>query len=152
MIPVQTTQYTLDGIAEPYVYKGTLKDWGDPPVTWKPQPVAKDGTATKFDNGKVMMGLLPPLAKQRIAEVFTFGANKYSSWNWSKGMQFSRLYDALQRHLTAWEMGEDIDPESGKSHLAHAGCCIMMLLETAELRKDLDDRPDHYKATTGNNN
>lgn len=97
-----------------------------------------------LDN-KNMLQLLPPLAQERIAEVFTYGSKKYSSWNWANGIEYSRLYGALQRHLTAWYKGEEIDPETGKSHLAHAGCCIMMLLETNELRKDLDDRPKHYR-------
>lgn len=102
-------------------------------------------TGTKFDGEKNRLELLPPIALERIAEVFTFGAKKYDSWNWSKGIAVSRLYGALQRHLNAWYRGEEIDPESGKSHLSHAGCCMIMLLETAELRKDLDDRPTHYK-------
>jgi hypothetical protein len=94
---------------------------------------------------KNMLQLMPPLATERIAEVFTFGAKKYSDWNWSKGMEYSRLYGAMQRHITAWYKGESIDPETGKSHLAHAGCCVMMLLEMEELRPDMDDRPSHYE-------
>jgi hypothetical protein len=105
----------------------------------------KEG-ASKNDakDGKNMMQLFPPLAMQRISEVFTFGAMKYSDWNWAKGLKWSRLYGALLRHLTAWYMGEEIDKETGKSHLAHAGCCITMLLEMMETRPDLDDRPKHY--------
>ena len=98
-----------------------------------------------ISDNKVMMQLLPPLAQERIAEVFTFGAKKYDDWNWAKGMEYSRLYGALNRHMTAWYKGEDNDPETTKSHLAHAGCCIMMLLELSETRPDLDDRPKHYK-------
>lgn len=91
------------------------------------------------------MDLLPPLALKNIAKVFTFGAEKYSAWNWSNGFDQSRLFGALQRHLNAWQLGEETDPESGEPHLSHAGCCILMLMETAALRKDLDDRPTHYK-------
>lgn len=103
--------------------------------------------ASKNDilDDKIMMQLLPPLASERIAEVFTYGAKKYDSWNWSKGLDYSRIYGALQRHITTWYKGENLDSETSKSHLAHAGCCIMMLLELEELRPDLDDRPKHYK-------
>lgn len=109
------------------------------------EPLKDESKAQKFDDDKNRVDLLPPLALQRIAEIFTFGANKYSSWDWSKGLSFSRLYGALLRHVFAWFRGERNDPESGKSHLYHAGCCIMMLIEMNELRPDLDDRPIHYK-------
>ena len=69
------------------------------------------------------------------------------AWNWSNGIAYSRLYGALQRHMTAWYTGQELDPETGKSHLWHAGCCIMFLIEMAELRTDLDDRPKHYPQT-----
>lgn len=101
----------------------------------------------KFDQKKNRLELIPPLAQDKIAEVFTFGAEKYDNWNWALGIDYARLYGSLMRHLTAWYAGEDLDPESGKSHLAHAGCNIMMLIEMFELRKDLDTRPQHYKTT-----
>ena len=75
----------------------------------------------------------------------THGAKKYSAHNWMKGFDWSRLYDASQRHLTAWNMGEDIDPESGFPHLAHALCCIMMLHDTTQLCPELDDRWNGWK-------
>lgn len=104
----------------------------------------KEG-GTKADGSKNLVQLLPVLALERIAQIFTFGAKKYSEWNWSKGISYSRIYGALLRHLFAWYKGEKSDPESGQSHLYHAGCCIMMLIEMEELRPDLDDRPIHYK-------
>jgi hypothetical protein len=109
---------------------------------------------TKFDDNKVRMELLPVSALIGIAEVFTFGAKKYDSWNWAKGIKYSRLYGALLRHMTAWYKGEEIDPESGKSHLYHAGCCLMMLIDTQKnLDKSLDDRPGFYVeiSKTGSN-
>lgn len=114
----------------------------------------------KFDGEKTRMELLPPLAQEKIARVFTYGAKKYSSWNWSEGMKWSRLFGALNRHINAWYRGEDtdFDPEcqgcqsgdcknhSGEHHLAAAGCSIMMLLELVDTFKEGDDRPTHYKA------
>jgi hypothetical protein len=76
-----------------------------------------------------------------ISEVMTFGAKKYSAWNWAKGMAYSRLFGALMRHLWAWWKGQDNDPETGKSHLAHAGCCLMMLNGMRHQKPELDDRP-----------
>ena len=40
-----------------------------------------------------------------------------------------RYFDALQRHVWSWKQGEQIDPESGIHHLAHAMCCLMFLYE-----------------------
>lgn len=37
--------------------------------------------------------------------------------NWQKGYDYSLNIDALYRHMTAWEGGEDFDPETGSSHL-----------------------------------
>jgi hypothetical protein len=48
---------------------------------------------------------------------------------------------ALMRHMTAWWEGESADPETGYSHLWHAGCCILFLI-TYELRGNgHNDRP-----------
>jgi len=95
---------------------------------------------TKYDGGKVRMDLLPSEALFRIAEVLTFGAAKYDSHNWRKGFKWSRTYAAAQRHLAAWNEGEDVDPESNISHLAHAACCLMFLLDFEKTKKELDDR------------
>ena len=101
---------------------------------------SKEG-ALKFDTEKPRPELLPVGASLLIAEVFTFGAEKYGDWNYMKGMKWMRLYGALLRHMYAWVAGRDSDPESGKSHLAHAGCCIMMLLEYEARGIGEDDRP-----------
>lgn len=95
---------------------------------------------TKHDAGKVPVGLLPWPALKEIAKVLDFGRKKYSAHNWRGGFLWSRLYDACQRHLWAWNEGEDKDPETGLTHLAHAGCCIMFLLTHELLGLGEDDR------------
>jgi hypothetical protein len=84
----------------------------------------------KFDGGKLEYGLLPPLALEETVKVLTFGAQKYERDNWQKVPDAKRRYfDALQRHVWSWKQGEQIDPESGIHHLAHAMCCLMFLYE-----------------------
>lgn len=84
----------------------------------------------KFDGGKLEYGLLPPLALEEVVKVLTFGAQKYERDNWQRVPDSKRRYfDALQRHVWAWKQGEQIDPESGLPHLAHAMCCLMFLYE-----------------------
>lgn len=92
---------------------------------------------------KSLMGCLPPKALAATARVLTFGAKKYGRDNWHKAPAFSTYYDALLRHLNAWWGGEDLDPDTGQSHLAHATCCVLFLLEFVErpLVPVNDDRP-----------
>ena len=98
------------------------------------------GTALKFDDGKLPLHLLSTEAMNQTAAVLAFGADKYAEHNWRKGFVWSRPLSAAMRHITAFNAGEDKDPESGLSHLAHAACCIMFLLEFEKTHKELDDR------------
>lgn len=92
----------------------------------------------KDDGGKIRYELLAPDFLRAVATILTFGASKYKDWNWAEGFEWSRLYGATQRHLNAWWDGEAKDPETGHSHLWHAGCCIMFLIvhEIRGLGKD----------------
>ena len=101
---------------------------------------ASNTSAVKHDDGKAPMNLLSREALEQTAMVMAFGKEKYAAHNWRKGFQWSRPLSAAMRHLMAFNDGEDKDPESGLSHLAHAACCIMFLLEFEKTHKDLDDR------------
>lgn len=96
--------------------------------------------AIKFDAGKPPMGLLSRTALEEVAKVMDFGAKKYAAHNWRNGFDWSRTLDAAARHLYAFIDGEDKDPESGLSHLAHAMCCLMFTLEFEKTHPELDDR------------
>jgi len=95
----------------------------------------------KDDADKLRMDLVPVHTINALADVFGYGAEKYTAWNWSKGIAYSRIYAAALRHLTAFWSGEDLDAESGKPHLAHALCCLSMLHGMTALHPELDDRP-----------
>ena len=82
---------------------------------------------SKFDAGKTRMDLIAPEFVVGISDVLTFGAQKYGARNWEKGMSWSRPFAALMRHMWMWWAGEKSDPETGLSHLHHAGCCLMFL-------------------------
>ena len=95
----------------------------------------------KKDSEKTQFEYLPFDAISEIAKVMTYGANKYEPRNWERGMSWSRVFNALHRHLSLWFQGEDLDDETNLSHLAHAGCCLLFIL-AYELREDgIDDRP-----------
>lgn len=93
----------------------------------------------KDDTGKLRFDLLPPKALRALAEVYTVGAVKYGDRNWEDGLLWGRVYAAIQRHLWAFWGGEDLDPEDGLPHLAHAAWGCFALMEYAE-RPELDDR------------
>ena len=95
----------------------------------------------KFDQEKIRTDLLPVDSIMQIAEIFTLGAKKYGDRNWENGMNWSRVYGALLRHMFSWWLNTGIDKETGKSHLAHAGCCIMFLLAYEKRKIGTDDRP-----------
>jgi hypothetical protein len=73
-----------------------------------------------------MMSLIDPSFLTGVAQVLTFGANKYGKHNWRNGIHISRLVDAALRHINAFNSGLDLDEESGLEHLYHATCCLMM--------------------------
>lgn len=92
--------------------------------------------ARKNDTGKPRIDLVPVKAVVEVAKVLTDGAKEYGDHNWRKGIVYSRLYSAIQRHLLAFWSGEDID-KSGHRALAHACTDIMMLME---MDPEWDDR------------
>ena len=109
--------------------------------------IAKE--SVKFDGEKIPFDLVPYDALWEIARVLRYGKNKYEARNWEntdrEPFRRGRLFAALERHLMAYWMGEDTDPESGYSHLAHAGCMLLMLL--AYVKRDIGE-DDRFKINT----
>jgi hypothetical protein len=103
----------------------------------------------KHDQGKVCFSDIPQLTLASTARVFNYGAVKYSKFNYIHGTNWLRYYDAAQRHMHSWMIGEDID-ESGHNHIDHAIASLMMLRENIHLSKGLDDRNHEYVKSKGN--
>ncbi len=83
----------------------------------------------KYDNDKPQWTLLPFKSVTQVVEVLTYGAKKYAPDNWKKVPNARQRYiDAAFRHMSAYAAGEKLDDETGKSHLAHAMCCLLFLL------------------------
>ncbi len=96
----------------------------------------------KHDGGKPRYDLLPPELLLETAKVLEYGARKYAPNNWANGADWSRYFGAMNRHLWAWWAGEDNDPETDLSHLAHAACCLAFLMAYQGRGIGTDDRPD----------
>ncbi len=89
------------------------------------------------------MDLIPWEAMEGVARVLDHGRSKYSAHNWRGGFDWGRLAGACLRHVFAWLSGQDLDPESGLSHIDHALCCLMFL--TAHIKSGLG-KDDRHKA------
>lgn len=96
----------------------------------------------KDNRGKAPIDLLPSRPLVAIAEILAFGAKKYRPHNWRRGLPWGDTYASLMRHLLAWNDGEDLDKETGQSHLAHAGCQLLFLLDyvLTGVGEDTDNR------------
>lgn len=94
----------------------------------------------KFDGEKPALAFLPTEPLEEVAEILDFGAEKYGRNNWQIGTSWMRFASAALRHLFAWIRGEDLDPETGKSHLAHAACNLLFLMWYQRHGKGEDDR------------
>jgi len=92
----------------------------------------------KFDSGKPRISLIDPEFILELAHVLTVGAKKYGDNNWKKGFDYSRLYDAAQRHQLTFLAGESYDysedegdvsedTDTGSHHLICAVANLMML-------------------------
>lgn len=105
----------------------------------------------KHDEGKLRFDLIPPEAEEALATILTIGALEYGEENWSKGMDWGRVYAALRRHLFSWWTGENIDPKSGKPHLWHVLTNAAFLVAYEARNAGNDNRKDHapYRRISG---
>jgi hypothetical protein len=87
------------------------------------------------------LGAVDPSSIMEIAKVAGYGTEKYDRYNFLKGYDWSLSFDALCRHIFAFWSGEDIDPESGFPHMAHAGWHCLALLAFMRRHPEMDDRP-----------
>ena len=122
-----------------YHYKSIARAKTKMNVEVPPRPLAE-----RYNEGKADYSLLPLHLLEGAVKVMAKGAEKYSAWNWAKGMPWSTPYACAMRHLAAWYRGETYDAETGENHLDHAICNLLMLKHFADTYQDGDDRPIDY--------
>lgn len=83
----------------------------------------------KFDGDKLKWDLVPFKEFSEVVSILTTGAKKYAADNWKYVDDAqNRYFSATMRHIISYRTGEKIDPETGKSHLAHAICSLLFLM------------------------
>ncbi|ASR83335.1 hypothetical protein SEA_CATERPILLAR_38 [Arthrobacter phage Caterpillar] len=91
---------------------------------------------------------IPARALAWVARMYGRGAQKYHETpdqpNWRKGYEWSKSYDALQRHANQFWAGEDIDEETQLPHMAAVCFHALALLTFMEEHPEFDDRFKGY--------
>jgi len=117
----------------PYV---DLASFSETSATIKENP--KDTIGSK----KLPFSALPWAVIAEVAAGMGEGAIKYGKHNYETvGVRHSIYFDATLRHLIADFLGEDIDPDSGVSHISKAIASLCVLRDAQMYGKCTDDRP-----------
>jgi len=123
------------------------------PTRPPPEPTLSRPTAPKHaENPKTAAGLrklpldlIPPIALVEMAAVLGLGADcpakAYGRWNWRDASPEAETYiAAIERHLLRWRAGEEIDDQTGVSHLTSAMCGLAILRDAQEVGTLIDNR------------
>jgi hypothetical protein len=98
----------------------------------------------KADTGKERVDLINPDFILEIGRVLGYGANKYPNGDYNylegQGLEYSRVYSSLNRHILKWYSGEQLDPETGIHHLIHAAANLQFLFNYDTMGKGIDNR------------
>lgn len=93
------------------------------------------------DDGKDPLSYLPWDGVRAVSRVQAYGHRKYHDYNnFRKGMEVGRNLSCALRHIASFMEGETNDPESKESHLAHAACRLLFVLQNQHDKVDIDDR------------
>jgi hypothetical protein len=112
-------------------------------------PLAECDVPTTTDNPKDAIGSAKAptstLSEAVLAEVgvgMMEGSRKYGRHNYRVApIRAEVYYDAVHRHLRRWWAGEDIDTDSGLSHITKAICTLFVLRDCMITGQLQDDRP-----------
>jgi hypothetical protein len=95
---------------------------------------------------KAPMSTVPAPVLAEVSVAMLEGALKYGRHNYrAVGVRASVYYDAVMRHMLSFWEGEDIDPDSGLSHVTKAITSLVVLRDSMIRGNWVDDRPPAVK-------
>jgi hypothetical protein len=105
--------------------------------------MSERGLDPKGEVGKAkpQLHLIPKVSLEAQAAALHHGKVKYGERNWVQTKVCTNTYiAAIMRHTSSIREGEDIDAESGISHLGHIMASCAILLDAAKAGTLVDDR------------
>jgi hypothetical protein len=111
----------------------------DPPDA----PITTSNPKDAVGSSKAPLSTVSQAVLAELGVAMLEGALKYGRHNYRRApIRASVYFDALQRHMRAWfDAGEDIDPESGLSHITKAIATLAVLRDSMITGQWDDDRP-----------
>lgn len=102
---------------------------------------------------KVPFSVIPWCVIGELGLALMEGALKYGRHNYREtGVRASVYFDATLRHLGSWWEGEDLDPDSGLSHVTKAIASLTVLRDSMMQDNWTDDRPPKTLGWVANQN
>jgi len=108
----------------------------------QPAAAPQPGTTAKFGTGAVRSStfeefrydLVSPIGLREVARACAEGAQKYSDYNWERGMPVHDLLNHAIAHLYQFLSGDRSEP-----HLGHAAWNVLAAIHSHELWQHLND-------------
>ena len=110
------------------------------------ESVMKDNPKDAIGVKKARLSTIPAGVLFEVGNAMLEGACKYGRHNYRGiGVRAEVYYDASMGHIMDWWEGEDIDPDSGLSHITKAIASLVVLRDAMMQGKLHDDRPPRSK-------
>lgn len=87
--------------------------------------ITKSTTGLRYNEGKLPWHLVDFRALKSMVEVLKYGKAKYDEDQWKKGLSLKEIRDSFIRHMIEWNAGNEVDEESGLSHIGHMMCNLL---------------------------
>lgn len=104
--------------------------------------IYKDGNPkTQFGAVKPGSFETPPIPLYEYSLAHTQGALKYGQYNWRDDpVSISTYVDACKRHIDLYVAGQKNASDTGIHNLAHAMCCLSIIIDAEAHHTLIDDR------------